>query len=138
MTYAVNINELTIWPVDTLADMQARKRRFEDMATAADINNEPGIAAMYQAAADREERNIALHEHWIANRAARIQHDRLDVAEADTRTGINWGAVGIACLIVAAFAFVIGDGIARAFERPAGCETLSAYECAAAIEEARR
>ena len=51
-----------------------------------------------------------------------------------------WSAVGVICLIVAlglAGLFLALDGIARAFERPAACQALTAAECAALIEEGR-
>ncbi len=137
MTYAVNINEYTSWPVDTLADMQARKRRFERMADAFRINGDEAHARLYEEEAAAEAERIERHKRLVAHSAARIQHDRLDVPEKQTVARVNWSAIGLACLIVAAFVFVIGDGIARAFNRPAGCEHLSAADCTAWLQEAR-
>ena len=45
-------------------------------------------------------------------------------------------AIGLA-LFVVMLALVLIDGIPRAFERPAGCEALTAHECSAAMQEAR-
>ena len=45
-------------------------------------------------------------------------------------------AVGLA-LFVVMLALVWLDGIPRAFERPTGCEALTAHECSAAMQEAR-
>lgn len=46
-----------------------------------------------------------------------------------------WAIVGVVCLIALAVALVTADGIARAFERPDACLTLSAQECAAKLQE---
>ena len=47
---------------DTLADMQERRSHYLAMAAAADFNNEPAIACMWEDMARQEERNIALRE----------------------------------------------------------------------------
>ena len=56
---------------------------------------------------------------------------RREAAREDT----FWAVAGIACLIALAVAFVVADGIARAFERPDGCRSLSAHECTAYHQE---
>ena len=52
-----------------------------------------------------------------------------------------WSAVGVICLIVAlglAGMFLALDGIARAFDRPEACRTLTAAECSAYHQESRK
>jgi len=48
-----------------------------------------------------------------------------------------WLALCAASMIAVFCAFLIGDGIARAFDRPAACHGLTAYECTAKMQETR-
>lgn len=54
---------------------------------------------------------------------------------AAARDDTFWAVTGIACLIFLAVAFVVADGIARAFDRPEVCRTLTAAECSAYHQE---
>ena len=67
---------------ETLADMQANRRRYLDHAAEADRNGEPGIALMWERMADDEDTRMAMHLSEVAHHAAaRIEHDRLDVPD---------------------------------------------------------
>lgn len=46
-------------------------------------------------------------------------------------------AVWAAFIVVPVILFIASNSIARAFERPAECERLSAYECTAVLQETR-
>ncbi|WP_296222695.1 hypothetical protein [uncultured Sphingomonas sp.] len=58
MTYAAHHFDMP----DTLADMRERRSHYLAMAAAADWNNEPSIACMWEDMARQEESNIALRE----------------------------------------------------------------------------
>lgn len=60
---------------EPLADMQARRRQFQDMADSFGFNNEPGLSRLHQDAADAISRDIAERER----QGLLIDADRNDV-----------------------------------------------------------
>lgn len=55
-------------------------------------------------------------------------------SSVDTPTVLIWIAMAGFWIVASLVAL---DGIARALHRPAGCETLTAHECTALVEERR-
>lgn len=85
---------------DTLADMQERRSHYLSLAAAADFNNEPSIACMWEDMARQEESNIALRE----DAERRFAWSRIPVhAIGDQDTGPRgWGmAFGIVAIVAA-------------------------------------
>lgn len=72
---------------------------------------------------------------------ARPSPDRIIEARRDTQPDpSDYAALKIAiglALFAVMLALVWLDGIPRAFERPAGCEALTAHECTAKLQDAR-
>ena len=64
---------------EPLADMIARRDRFERMADAFAINNDPANARLYEDEAAAEAARIGVRMRCAEHAAARIDHDRKDI-----------------------------------------------------------
>lgn len=68
----------------------------------------------------------------------RIIEARRNTQAADDRGfWLSMLAIWAAFIVVPVLLLVASNSIARAFDRPAECEHLSAYECTAVLQEAR-
>lgn len=96
-----------IWDAtDALADMQSRRRVYLRHAAAADWNNEPGVAAMWQREADQLDDQIAAHLHGVAIfEANKLDHDRHDVPDDEQRLSLR-DALGMAACALLSIALI--------------------------------
>jgi len=124
---------------EPLADMIARRERYERMADAFAINGDEANARIYEdeAAAEAARIGVRMRQHA----AARIDHDRHDIpvlllseAETDGTGAIVWMLIGIMATVAVMVTLLWGIGSGHA-QRPAGCDRLSALECTILAQE---
>lgn len=100
MTYAIRTDAWT--QRDTLADMRNRRSHYLAMADAADWNNEPAIACMWDDMARQEEAAIALREDAERRFAAKMPvHAVGDEIPAKTegRGCLMWNLIAAFCSV---------------------------------------
>ncbi len=91
---------IRLWLPDSLDTMKSLRSAYEAQADAADWNNEPAVACMWEDMARQEERDIALRE----DAERRFAASRIPVhAIGDQDTGPRgWGmAFGIVAIVAA-------------------------------------
>lgn len=97
---------IRLWLPDSLDTMKSRRSAYEAQADAADWNNEPAVACMWEDMARQEERDIALREDAERRFAARVPVHVFGEPIPDQREGTGAAAYTFGAVLIVAFIFM--------------------------------